>query len=89
MSPVIAIACYLTLHVALDLVGSLERPNEQKMDRRFGIWNGRAPYRPGSLKTVATEFGKEQGICGSPCTGQMTQRWHQTFRFILLGKRES
>jgi len=32
------------------------------MDRRFGIWNGGTLYRPGSLKTVATEFGKEQGV---------------------------
>jgi hypothetical protein len=30
------------------------------MDRRFGIWNGRTIYRLGSLKTIATEFGKEQ-----------------------------
>jgi len=32
------------------------------MDRRFGIWNGRTLYTSGSLKTVATEFGKEQGV---------------------------
>lgn len=28
------------------------------MGRRFGIWNGRTLYRPGSLKTVATELVK-------------------------------
>jgi len=50
VSPVISIACYQTLYVALDL------------DRRFGIWNDRTLYRPGSLKTVATEFVKEQGV---------------------------
>jgi len=30
------------------------------MDRRLGIWNGRTLYRPGSLKTVATELVKNK-----------------------------
>jgi exonuclease III len=28
------------------------------MDMRFGTWNVRSLYRPGSLKTVARELGK-------------------------------
>jgi hypothetical protein len=28
------------------------------MDMRFGIWNVRSLYKPGSLKTVATELAK-------------------------------
>jgi exonuclease III len=28
------------------------------MDMRFGVWNVRSLYRPGSLKTVARELGK-------------------------------
>jgi hypothetical protein len=43
-------ACYQTLYMILDL------------NRFFGIWNGRTLYRPGSMKTVATELGKEQGV---------------------------
>jgi hypothetical protein len=40
------------LHRALDLDKFLEQHEEQKMDMRFGTWNVRRLYKPGSLETV-------------------------------------
>jgi hypothetical protein len=34
---------------------TLERPKARKMDMRFGTWNIRSLYRPGSLKTVSED----------------------------------
>jgi exonuclease III len=36
----------------------LAQPKHQKMGLRFGTWNVRSLYRPGSLKTVALELWK-------------------------------
>jgi hypothetical protein len=35
-----------------------KRPNQRKMDMRFGMRNVRSPYRAASLRTVAKEISK-------------------------------
>jgi hypothetical protein len=41
---------------------TLERPKAKKMDMRFGTWNVRSLYRPGSLKPVSGESAKYKKI---------------------------
>jgi hypothetical protein len=53
------LACYEMSQWASNLKGPLDKRTKiKKTDMRFGIWNGRNPYRAGSLMIVAKEILK-------------------------------